>query len=105
MIDFFRGCLDGDGSISISSHPESRHLQYKVRLCSASKGFLDWILKTSRREFNITGGSICKMKKSYIHTVSFGKRDSIKILKMIYFKNVLCLSRKKKIALKIMGGW
>lgn len=102
---FFRGCIDGDGSISISKHPESKHLQYKVRLCSASKKFLDWILKSICKEFNTKGGSICKMKNSSIYTLSFGKTDSIIILKMIYSKNVICLSRKKKIALNIMGGW
>ena len=102
---FFRGCIDGDGSISISKHPESKHLQYKVRLCSASKEFLDWIITSCRRSFLVEGGSISKTDKSSIFTLTFGKKDSIKILKMIYLKNVICLSRKKKIALRIMGGW
>ncbi len=38
--DFLRGCIDGDGSISISRHPESNHDQYKIRLCSGSRKFL-----------------------------------------------------------------
>lgn len=101
--DFLRGCIDGDGSISISSHPESRHPQYKVRLCSASKKFLDWILKMCKILFKIKGGSICKLKSSSIYILLFGKKDSIIILNEIYKGNVLCLSRKKKIALKILG--
>jgi len=60
---FLRGCIDGDGSILISKHPESRHPQYKVRLCSASKKFLNWILKVCKILFSIEGGSICKLKK------------------------------------------
>lgn len=103
--DFFRGCIDGDGSISISKHKESKHPQYKIRLCSASNDFLDWILKSCKISFSIAGGSISKTNKSSVYTLTFAKKDSIKILKMIYFKNVLCLSRKKKIALKILGEW
>ncbi len=103
--DFFRGCIDGDGSISISKHPESKHLQYKIRLCSASFDFLKWILEFSKKYFKIIGGSISKTNKSSVYTLTFGKSDSIEILKMIYLKNVLCLSRKKKIALKILGEW
>ena len=101
--DFFRGCIDGDGSISISSHPESQYPQYKVRLCSASKSFLEWNLKLCRRLFLVDGGSISKRNKSSIYTLTFAKNDSIKILRIIYVKNVLCLSRKKKVAFKILG--
>ena len=103
--DFFRGCIDGDGSISISKHPESKYPQYKIRLCSASNNFLDWILKSCKRFFGVAGGSISKTDKSSVYTLTFGKNDSIKILRMIYLKNVICLSRKKKIALKILGEW
>ncbi len=101
---FLRGCIDGDGSISISSHPESKHPQYKVRLCSASKKFLDWILKMCKILFrDIEGGSICELQSKSIYTLSFGKKDSVIILNEIYKGNVVCLSRKRKTALKIMG--
>ncbi len=103
--DFFRGCIDGDGSISISSHPESKHPQYKVRLCSASKKFLDWIFKMCKIVFAVEGGSIYKLTNSSIYILSFGKKDSIVILNEIYKGNVLCLSRKRKVAEKIMGKW
>jgi len=103
--DFFRGCIDGDGSISISSHAESKHPQYKMRLCSASGNFLNWILESCKKSFDVQGGSISKTNKSSVYTLTFAKKDSIKILKMIYFKNVLCLSRKRKVALKILGEW
>ena len=102
---FFRGCIDGDGSLSISKHPESKHPQYKLRLCSASENFVKWVLKSSRKNFNLTGGSITKVKKTSMYILLFAKKDSIKILKMTYLKNVICLSRKQKIAGKIMGKW
>ncbi len=101
--DFFRGCIDGDGSISISKHPESKHLQYKVRLCSASKKFLDWVFKMSKDVFSVKGGSIYRLESTSIYTLSFGKSDSLIMLNKIYKRNVVCLSRKKKVALKIMG--
>jgi len=101
--DFLRGCIDGDGSISISNHPESKHPQYKVRLCSASKKFLDWIFKMCKILFRVEGGSICKLKSSNIYILLFAKKDSIIILSEIYKGNVLCLSRKEKVAFKILG--
>lgn len=101
---FFRGCLDGDGSLSISSHPESKHDQYKLRICSASKKFLEWILKSCKENFKVSGGSISKIDDSSVYTLRFGKSDTIKILGFIYSKNVVCLSRKRKIARRMLTG-
>ncbi|MFA6999547.1 MAG: hypothetical protein WC241_00350 [Candidatus Paceibacterota bacterium] len=100
--DFLRGCIDGDGSITISKHPESRHPQYKVRLCSASKEFLEWILKTLDQLCEIKGGSIHLPKNSFVHTLVFAKEDSIQILRWIYKGKAVSLSRKKEIAFKIL---
>lgn len=100
--DFLRGCLDGDGSITISKHPESRYPQYKVRLCSASREFLVWILKTCSDLFKIKGGSICIPKKSSVHTLTFAKGDSIRILQVIYKGKITSLLRKKEVAFKIL---
>ena len=51
----------------------------------------------------IKGGSICKSKNSSVYTLSLCKKDSFIILNEIYKGNVLCLSRKKRVALKILG--
>ena len=100
--DFLRGCIDGDGSISISNHPESKHPQYKVRLCSASRIFLEWILHMVGKLCKIKGGSIHLPKNSSVYTLVFAKEDSIKILRWMYKGKVTSLSRKKEIALKIL---
>ena len=106
FLHFLRGCIDGDGSISIWRHPESKYQQCTLRLCSASEAFLEWILKSCRKLFFIEGGTILHFKNSSVYTLRFGTEDSINILKMIYPKNVVCLSRKKKYALKVlMPGW
>lgn len=55
--------------------------------------------------FDVNGGSICKLKSASVYVLLFAKKDSIIILNKIYKKNVLCLSRKKKVALKILGKW
>ncbi len=101
--DFFRGCIDGDGSLSISSHPESKHLQYTLRLYSASKIFLEWIYTVCKEEFQIEGGSISKIDLSRVYSLKFGKSDTIRILNRIYKRDVVCLSRKQEIAFKMLN--
>lgn len=101
--DFLRGCIDGDGSISIFKHPQSNRPQYKLRLCSASKNFLVWILSRVSKLYKISGGSIHIPKKSSVHTLVFGKYDAVKILSIIYKQNTIALSRKRVIANKILA--
>lgn len=104
--DFFRGCIDGDGSITITSHPESKNPQYTIRLVSASKDFLVWILRNCKNIFKIEGGSICKYSNSVIYTLRICKKDSLRILRNIYRKDSVCLTRKRKVAeLMLKGKW
>ncbi len=100
---FLRGCIDGDGSLSIWMHSESKHFQCQMRLYSASNYFLNWIVESCRKNFSIKGGSISKALTSSVYSLKFCKSDSIKILNRIYLKDVICLSRKKKIAQKIIN--
>jgi len=103
--DFLRGCIDGDGSISISRHPESRLPQLRVRLVSASLDFLVWIHQCIRNECRVEGGYIYHAQRKSVYTLSFGKADSMKIIKSMYYKKSLpSLKRKQSIVLK-MGGW
>ena len=80
--DFFRGCLDGDGNISVVTHPESQHYQLRVRIASGSLLFLDWLKGASSRNFNLTGGFISRTSKA--HYLIFAKEDSLRILAKIY---------------------
>jgi hypothetical protein len=81
---FLRGCIDGDGSITTSRHPESVHIQLKLRLCSASPKFLDWIHQEVTHLLKIDGGWIYTAKDRSVYTLTYGKVDSIKILKFLY---------------------
>lgn len=103
--DFMRGCIDGDGNISISDHPESKHKQLKVRLYSASPDFLVWIHKMIRELWNIEGGHIYTDPVKSVSTLSYAKADGGKILKIMYYsKDVACLKRKQALA-ESMGEW
>ncbi len=103
--DFMRGCIDGDGSISIFDHPESKHKQLKVRLTSASPNFLIWIHKMVRELWGINGGHIYRDPVKDVSELSFAKADGGKILKNMYYsKDVACLKRKQALA-ESMGEW
>lgn len=102
--DFLRGCIDGDGSITSSTHPETKLKQLRVRLVSASTSFLDWIKVEINRQLKLCGGWVYTSPNKTIHTLSYGKQDSIKILKFIYKrKGNLYLKRKFIIAKMFMG--
>lgn len=95
--DFFRGCIDGDGNIGYNSHPESRHLQLKVKLFSASISFLEWIDSELKKLVKPNGGWIRSGDR--VSILEYGKTDSIKILKFIYYNGFeVCLGRKYDIA-------
>ena len=99
FFDFLRGCIDGDGNISVVKHPESKIPQLRLRLCSASKPFLTWIKETIEIKLKIKTGWIYSNSKS-MHVLSYGKIDSIKILKNMYYSKVeYYLDRKYQISM------
>lgn len=84
--DFLRGCIDGDGCISVHKHPESIHPQLRVRLTSASKSFLTWVFYTISERFRVQGGFIRQCPRAF--ELTFCKSDSIIILNRIYYPGV-----------------
>lgn len=95
--DFLRGCIDGDGNISIAKHPESQHPQLRIRLSSASKKFLEWIRQQITKHLALNGGWIDFSARAFVLT--YAKDDSIKILNFIYKnKNTEYLDRKYAVA-------
>jgi len=95
--DFLRGCIDGDGSIGVFKHPESRHPQLRTRLYSASMPFLQWVKKEILDNVNIKTGWIEKSIRAF--ALIYAKEDSIKLLNFIYYPGVeFYLKRKYNIA-------
>ena len=100
--DFLRGCIDGDGNIDMHYHPESKHPQLKVRLCSASNNFLFWMKSTISQIIELRGGWIENGRNIFI--LNYGKADSIKLLGYIYYVGVESyLERKYSLAQKFLG--
>ena len=94
---FLRGCFDGDGNVCEFKHPESKNVQLKLRLISASKDFLEWIHSvTSKSGIN---GYINKNKRVYV--LCYGKTSSIKLINLLYYNtDGRCLKRKYAIVKK-----
>lgn len=91
---FLRGCVDGDGNIDIYSHKESTHKQLRIRLASASYEFLNWIAKEIQQNYDSVGGWIYSPKNKSWHVLTYGKKDSVRILKILYKNKTLFLERK-----------
>ncbi len=94
--DFFRGCIDGDGNITVIRHPESKHPQLVIRLYSASLNFLVWVKETFKTVLGIETGWIDESVREYV--LCYRKQDSMKIIEYIYSDQVeYFLTRKFKL--------
>lgn len=99
--DFLRGCIDGDGTIGVFKHPESRHPQLRIRLYSASARFLEWIKKEISKNIGIQTGWI--EPGSGVTVLTYAKKDSIRLIDFIYYSSVEhYLKRKYNIARPFM---
>lgn len=95
--DFLRGLLDGDGSITTYNHNQCKLRQIKIRFYSGSRVFLDWI------NAMLVKNGLSSGKISYgprVYCLTFCKRDSLKLISFMYYKeDIISLSRKKNLAL------
>ncbi len=106
FVDFFRGCIDGDGTIGTFSHPETTRPQIRLRLASASRDFLEWIHGKIKTIFQINRGWISSSKchsGEFCYYLCFGNKDSLSLLKSMYYDDVkYFLPRKREIASRIL---
>jgi hypothetical protein len=106
--DFFRGCLDGDGSVLVYTDryhlaKNERYIYQRlyVSLCSASRPFLEWIQATIRSLVGIDGVINVKKKQDYhpVWTLRYAKGESIELLRWTYYlPTVPSLARKRATA-------
>lgn len=114
FIDFLRGHLDGDGSITTYSDryntcKKSKYVYQRlfVRFISASENHMIWL---SEKVVTATGikGRLHRTKKNpktgtIIHILKFGKKDSLNLLRKIYYSpNLPSLGRKRELAEKCL---
>jgi len=113
LADFLRGYLDGDGSVFTYI---DRYMEYKGKrytyerlytvLCSASINHLKWIRSNLKEILNIEGdlnSYLRKDRKFPNWKLRFAKKDSLKLLRWLYYKPRLpCLNRKRKIVERVI---
>ncbi|KKU93902.1 MAG: Intein-containing protein [Candidatus Jorgensenbacteria bacterium GW2011_GWA1_48_13] len=108
FFDFLRGHFDGDGTFYSYWDPRWRSsFMFYTVFISASKGHIQWLRKKINETLPIKG-HITKSKTQSTYNLKYAKRESLKLLKKVYYSHkVICLSRKRlKIekALAIMGA-
>ena len=107
LFDFLRGHLDGDGTFYSYWDPrwKSSFMFYLVFI-SASKKHIQWIRNILFDILRIKGHITRDPKKSTFQ-LKYAKKESLKLLRKIYYSDeVVCLRRKKlkiKKALSIIG--
>lgn len=113
--DFLRGHLDGDGTILTyqDKYNTYRGRQYSnlrifLYFISASKTHIDWLIKKiytlTQTQGSLTRKKPTNPRASSLWRIKFSKRDSIKLLKWLYYQDDLpCLERKRKLMRKIFN--
>jgi hypothetical protein len=108
FFDFLRGCFDGDGSFYSYYDPRWKSsFMFYTTFISASKEFIDWLRKEIHKRVDAKG-HVTKDSKGSTYQLRYAKRESLKILKKMYYTTtVLCLSRKREKVAKALktGGY
>ncbi len=108
FFDFLRGSFDGDGTFYSYYDPRWRSsFMFYTCFISASERYIVWIRKEIQKRIHIKGHINYSGRKKSTLQIKYGKRESLKILKAMYYsKHKVCLKRKRlKIekALAIVG--
>ena len=106
--DFFRGCIDGDGSIVtyVDRYHVAKDERYVydrlyVSIVSASRLFIEWLQASTLRMLGIVGSVTARRApgKNPIWKLCYAKAQSLRLLRWMYYApNLPCLERKRIIA-------
>jgi hypothetical protein len=112
--DFFRGCIDGDGTVLVYTdrHHEGKNAAYVYRrlyvsLVSASEPFIAWIRRSILRLLALPG-TVHERRvagRRPIWVLRYSKKASIRLLRWMYYSpDVPCLERKRLKAQPFLAG-
>jgi hypothetical protein len=112
--DFFRGCIDGDGSVLVyvDRHHTAKNERYVymrlyVSLVSASQSFIDWMQANVRRLTGLNGAIEVRQSKvrRSLWLLRYAKRESFSLLRWMYYApDVPSLGRKRAKAEQFILG-
>jgi hypothetical protein len=103
--DFFRGCIDGDGSIVVyvDRYHAAKNERYVYQrlylsLVSASRPFVDWIRATLQQLITVDGSiAMQRHRPRLVYVLRYAKHESLRLLSWMYYaRNVACLDRKRR---------
>lgn len=112
--DFLRGCIDGDGSISVFLSKEK--WRCNTSLCSASFDFINGIreilidcgfnvkINSQLPKNHLVNGRIVASKNP-LYRLSFSMKKACNFISMLNYNNDLSMPRKKEIALSIINHY
>ncbi len=101
FLDFLRGHFDGDGSFfSYYDKRWKSSLMFYLAFVSASKEHIMWLRKEIAERLGVKG----HITISSVYQLKYAKAETVKIVKSLYKKNCLCLSRKYNKIMSVLGS-
>ncbi len=96
FFDYLRGCFDGDGSTYSYWDPRWKSsFMFYACFASASQKHILWLQSQIHANLGIKG-HINGIGKGICYQLKYAKRDSLILIKKMYYsENLTCLSRKK----------
>ena len=103
--DFWRGVIDGDGSIWFDKNPKgNRKICPRIELASASYSFILQFKKYCEIKINKLNNKITKNARSNNWKYKISGSKCIELIKILYQNSVVYLKRKKTLSENIMSG-
>jgi hypothetical protein len=107
FLDFLRGHLDGDGTITIYTDRYNTFKSEKyvydrisIRFISAGKTHIEWLQAKIIKNIGVIGKihRVEPRKENYapLYVLKFGKKESLKILSKIYYSDTIPALRRKR---------
>lgn len=103
--DFFRGCIDGDGSVRVymdryNTRKNERYVYERlyVSIVSASRVFIEWLQATVIRHTGVSGSLTVRRKAGAnpVWKLAWAKAKSIRLIRWMYHSPTIpCLERKR----------